>query len=235
MSDFIEPVHMWVAGNIGVGKTTFCRTLKEYLSYKIPDRNVKFFRERVPEARLKAFYEDLENGLKYSKHSGPSQTSIAITSLDDSFEIQSSSSLIGIQERFITEHKEFAFSQNVMGFMNDEEYATYQNLRLALTQDIKDPNLLIYLRTDMDSLLKRIEKRGIGKENVLLQRKDYLQKLEEQEKEIFERFKGRKIAIDFDDNYDVDRPWHQASNCADVKRLKSELNSVLTEIIPEYK
>ena len=47
-----------------------------------------------------------------------------------------------------------------MGIMNKEDYFKYEEVYNKMKNEISKPDLIILLRTDITSLLKRIEKRG---------------------------------------------------------------------------
>ena len=54
----------------------------------------------------------------------------------------------------------FAKSVHSLGFMNDNEWNIYKSKFFDYIKNIKAPDVIIYLKTSSDILLKRIQKRG---------------------------------------------------------------------------
>ena len=65
-----------------------------------------------------------------------------------------------IQDRTIYEDVEI-FSKNLykLGHMDSRDWKTYKNLFSNMTQFIRKPDLIVYLKADLDVLLSRIRKR----------------------------------------------------------------------------
>ena len=66
-----------------------------------------------------------------------------------------------VQDRTIYEDVEI-FSKNLheMGFMDDRDWETYKQLFRNMTKFLKVPDLIVYLRADFETLVKRIETRS---------------------------------------------------------------------------
>jgi len=137
-----------IAGNIGVGKTTFT-------SYLAKEFNLMDIYESVTDnPYLSDFYSDMHrwsfNLQIYFLHHRFSSI-IDITKSNNGF----------VQDRTIYEDVEI-FSKNLhdMGFMDDRDWKTYSDLFKNMTKFLKAPDLIIYLKADLDTLMNRIGKRS---------------------------------------------------------------------------
>jgi len=59
--------------------------------------------------------------------------------------------------------------------MTEKDFENYQDLFKNMTYYLKDPDLIVYLRADVDELVKRIQQRGRESEKSIP--KSYLQQL----------------------------------------------------------
>lgn len=137
-----------IAGNIGVGKTTFT-------SYLAKEFNLLDIYESVTNnPYLSDFYGDMHrwsfNLQIYFLHHRFSSI-IDITKSESGF----------VQDRTIYEDVEI-FSKNLhqMGFMDDRDWETYSDLFKNMTKFLKTPDLIVYLKADLDTLIDRIQKRS---------------------------------------------------------------------------
>mgnify|MGYP000532951784 FL=1 len=137
-----------IAGNIGVGKTTFT-------SYLAKEFNLLDVYESVTNnPYLSDFYGDMHrwsfNLQIYFLHHRFSSI-IDITKSNSGF----------VQDRTIYEDVEI-FSKNLhqMGFMDDRDWETYSDLFKNMTKFLKAPDLIVYLKADLDTLIDRIQKRS---------------------------------------------------------------------------
>ena len=137
-----------IAGNIGVGKTTFT-------SYLAKEFNLLDVYESVTNnPYLSDFYGDMHrwsfNLQIYFLHHRFSSI-IDITKSKSGF----------VQDRTIYEDVEI-FSKNLhqMGFMDDRDWKTYSDLFKNMTKFLKTPDLIVYLKADLDTLIDRIQKRS---------------------------------------------------------------------------
>ena len=137
-----------IAGNIGVGKTTFT-------SYLAKEFNLLDIYESVTNnPYLSDFYGDMHrwsfNLQIYFLHHRFSSI-IDITKSKSGF----------VQDRTIYEDVEI-FSKNLhqMGFMDDRDWKTYSDLFKNMTKFLKTPDLIVYLKADLDTLIDRIQKRS---------------------------------------------------------------------------
>ena len=144
----IKKPFIGIAGNIGVGKTTFA----EILSKKL-DINVCY--ESVDDnPYLSDFYKDMERW----------SFNLQIYFLQNRFKshvdiIETKKGII--QDRTIYEDVSiFAYNLYKMGIMSKRDWETYNNIFFHMTKFLKKPDLIIYLRASTDTLINRIKKRS---------------------------------------------------------------------------
>ncbi len=156
-------MYIAVAGNIGSGKTTLAEKLgKNYrweVEHEVVDTN----------PYLHDFYADMKS---WSFH-------IQVYFLNSRFRqnqrIKKTRKSI-IQDRTIYEDAYvFAKNLNNNGYLNDRDYDTYLGLFDSMSQFIKPPDLLIYLKADIPKLVERIHNRGRAYETLI--RLEYLRDL----------------------------------------------------------
>ena len=109
-------------------------------------------------------------------------------------DIQADSSRNVIQDRTIYEDA-FIFAENLheMGLMTTKDYANYRAIFDNITAYIKAPDLLIYLKASVPTLVENIQRRGRDYEASI--RLDYLQKLNEKYDAWIKRYNDGKLLI----------------------------------------
>ena len=163
-----------VAGNIGVGKSTLTALLTERLGwealYEAVDDN----------PYLADFYRDMQ---QWSFHS---QVFFLSRRLRHHHAILDRPGTV-VQDRSVYEDAEiFAENLHRQGQMNERDYATYRGLYEAMAMFLPPPDLVIYLRASVATLLKRIRMRGRDYEQKVSA--DYLEQLNQLYEEWIERF-----------------------------------------------
>jgi len=137
-----------IAGNIGVGKTTFTNMLCERFGWD-PHYEVV-----VDNPYLKDFYGDM---FRWSFN-------LQIYFLSKRFQVQKQIQQLSntiVQDRTIYEDaKIFARSIHDMKNMDDRDWENYQELFGEMTSYLRPPDLIVYLQASTDSLISRIKKRG---------------------------------------------------------------------------
>jgi len=99
-----------------------------------------------------------------------------------------------IQDRTIYEDAYiFAKSLYSQGFFNERDYQNYLTLFDSMIRLVKAPDLLIYLRSDIDKLVRNIEKRGRDYESAI--RIDYLQGLNAHYEDWIANYKEGKLLV----------------------------------------
>ena len=163
-----------VAGNIGVGKSTLTAMLSERLSW-----------EAVYEAvddnpYLADFYQDMR---QWSFHS---QVFFLSRRLRHHRAILDRPGTV-VQDRSVYEDAEI-FAENLFrqGRMTERDYHTYRELYEAMGLFLPPPDLVVYLRASVPTLLKRIRKRGRDFERRVTA--EYLEQLNRLYEEWTERF-----------------------------------------------
>jgi deoxyadenosine/deoxycytidine kinase len=111
-----------------------------------------------------------------------------------------------IQDRTIYEDANiFAPNLHEMGLMSSRDYDNYQSLFKTVTDLITPPDLLIYLKASVPTLVKQIQRRGRDYEDSI--RLDYLKKLNERYENWIDGYKeGTLLIIDADNLNYADQP-----------------------------
>ena len=148
-----KPSFIGLAGNIGAGKTTFTKLLSEKLNW------TPFFESVSDNPYLSDFYTDMKRW----------SFNLQIFFLHKRFEMHQkmSASLTSvIQDRTIYEDIEI-FAKNLyrLGKLSQRDWDNYYGLFKVMNFYLKRPDLIIYLKADTDTLLRRIKKRGRNYEN----------------------------------------------------------------------
>lgn len=152
-----------IAGNIGVGKSTLTQLLEQRLGWE------PFYEAVSDNPYLADFYADME---RWSFHS---QIFFLSRRLQHHRQILSHAGS-AIQDRSVYEDAEvFARNLYLQGKMNARDYAAYCELYHAVSAFMPPPDLIIYLRANVDTLMRRIALRGRDFEREI--RPDYLQQL----------------------------------------------------------
>lgn len=164
MSDKKKKIkHIAIAGNIGVGKTSLTQLLSKHYKW------VPQFEEIEHNPYIIDFYDDMQ------RWSFNLQVYFLNERLKQILEIYKGESVI-IQDRTIYEDA-YIFAPNLhdMGLMSSRDFLNYTHLFKTIQSLIKPPDLLIYLKASIPTLVNRIAKRGrIYEENIKI---DYLNKL----------------------------------------------------------
>ena len=178
-------MHIAIAGNIGSGKTTLTELLAKNYNWEPHYEDV----EANP--YLNDFYHEME------RWSFNLQVFFLNNRLKQLSEIRESKNTV-IQDRTIYEDAHiFAPNLNGMGLMSKRDHDNYQTLFSQVENFIQPPDLLIYLRADISTLVSQIHKRGREYENSISI--DYLSRLNERyEAWISEYDKGKLLIINID-------------------------------------
>ena len=137
-----------VAGNIGVGKSTLVNLLCQYLDWQ------PFFEPVTENPYLADFYRDM------SAWSFQSQVFFLTHRLRMHQELLHIAGSV-IQDRSIYEDAEiFAHNLYLQGYFNPRDYDTYHTLYQTLSEFLPPPDLVIYLRSSVPTLVNRITSRA---------------------------------------------------------------------------
>ncbi len=144
-----------IAGNIGVGKTTLARALAAQLDWRCCLEPV------IDNPYLDDFYADMS---RWAFHL---QVYFLSKRFENQREIESAQTSC-VQDRTIYEDVEiFARTLNRRGHLVDRDWDNYQALFETMVGYLRPPDLIVYLRSDLDTLLKRIRARGRTSEKTI--------------------------------------------------------------------
>ena len=185
-------MHIAIAGNIGSGKTTLTKMLAQRYGW------TPRFEPVDNNPYLDDFYRDMNRWA----------FNLQIYFLNKRFkevvEIANSTETI-IQDRTIFEDARiFAPNLHDQGVMSDRDFQNYSDLFDLMMSLVKLPQLMIYIRSSIPTLVKHIEKRGRTFEKSI--RIDYLTGLQERYENWIKNYKGELIIIDGDNISFEDTP-----------------------------
>ena len=182
----INVKHVAIAGNIGAGKTTLCTQLGKHFGWEV------HYESTDNNPYLSDFYLDMQrwsfNLQIYFLHNRYAQI-LNIHQGD----------ITVVQDRTIYEDA-YIFAPNLhdMGLMTTRDFENYSSLFKTMTSQIQPPDLLIYLRAGIPTLVNHIQSRGRDYEGSMSL--DYLKRLNERyEKWISTYDIGNLLIIDADD------------------------------------
>ena len=207
MAKLKKPKHIAVAGNIGAGKTTLTQLLSKHYKW-IPQ-----FEDVVNNPYLNDFYEDMP------RWSFNLQIYFLNSRLAQLLEIKNGTETV-IQDRTIYEDANiFAPNLHEMNLMSKRDYDNYYHFFTTLKSMVQPPDLIIYLKASVPTLVAQIQKRGRDyEENIRL---DYLKKLNEFYNKWIETYtEGKLLIIDCDANKFAESEEHLGEI---ISRIDSEL------------
>lgn len=178
-------MHIAVAGNIGSGKTTLTGLLAKHFAWE-PQ-----FEEVDDNPYLNDFYDDMQ------RWSFNLQVYFLNKRFNQIIDIRESGRSV-IQDRTIYEDAEiFAPNLHAMGLMTTRDFSNYQDLFRLIQQFLNPPDLLIYLRASVPTLVRNIQKRGRDYENSI--RIDYLKRLNDRYENWITGYNtGKLLIVDVD-------------------------------------
>lgn len=184
MSD--SSLHIAVSGNIGAGKTTLTQMLAKHYNWE------PHFEALDDNPYISDFYDDMH------RWSFNMQMYFLNSRFNSILEIKRGNNSV-IQDRTIYEDANiFAPNLHGMGLMSTRDFNTYKSLFESVKNLIKPPDLLIYLRAAIPTLVNQIQKRGRQYEDSI--RLDYLKRLNERYEAWISNYKdGKLLIIDIDD------------------------------------
>ncbi len=189
------PFHIAIAGNIGSGKTTLTKLLSKHFKWEPHYEDV----DNNP--YLENFYEDMR------RWSFNLQIYFLTQRFKQIIDIRKGKKSI-VQDRTIYEDAHiFAPNLHEMGLMRTQDFESYISLFELVNSFIQPPDLLIYLRASVPTLVRQIQARGREYENSI--RIDYLKSLNEKYEKWIENYKGGRLLIFEVDQLDIPgKPEH---------------------------
>lgn len=188
-------MHIAIAGNIGSGKTTLAGLLAKHYGWDA------HFEDVDDNPYLNDFYEDMQ------RWSFSLQIYFLNTRFNQILQIKKSGKTV-VQDRTIYEDA-YIFAPNLhsMGLMSTRDFENYFTLFNLISSLISAPDLVIYLRASIPTLVKQIQQRGRKYESSI--RLDYLKKLNDRYESWATAYNlGKIISIDVDNHNFPENPEH---------------------------
>ena len=180
-------MHIAVSGNIGSGKTTLTKLLSDHYKWE------PHFEDVDENPYLNDFYNDMQ------RWSFNLQVYFLTSRFSQVLKIRESGKDF-IQDRTIFEDA-YIFAPNLhsMGLMTTRDFENFFSMFNLIGSFIESPDLLIYLRASVPTLVRQIQSRGRDYEESI--RIDYLKSLNERyESWISSYTRGKLLIIDVDEN-----------------------------------
>tara|TARA_R110002050_G_scaffold170431_1_gene302285 strand:- start:3750 stop:4364 length:615 start_codon:yes stop_codon:yes gene_type:complete len=203
-------MHIAISGNIGSGKTTLTRLLAKHYKW------TPHFEDVEDNPYLDDFYREMQRW----------SFNLQIFFLNSRFrqvkEIRETGKSI-IQDRTIYEDAHiFAPNLHAMGLMPSRDFENYLSLFELMDSFVEAPDLLIYLRASIPTLVDQIQKRGRDYENNI--RIDYLNRLNERYEAWISGYdKGNLLIINVDENKFANNPEDLGKI---INNIDAELNGL---------
>ncbi len=146
--DVVKKQFIAIAGNVGVGKSTLTAMLAERLGWE------PFYEAVGDNPYLADFYKDMQ---RWSFHS---QIFFLSRRLRHHRQLLDSPNSV-VQDRSVYEDAEiFARNLHQQGTLNERDYRSYRELYEVLVLFLPPPDLVVYLKASVPTLLERIARRG---------------------------------------------------------------------------
>lgn len=203
-------MHVAIAGNIGAGKTTLTKLLAKHYKW------TPHFESVDENPYLDDFYGEME------RWSFNLQVYFLNSRFRQVLELRKSGKNI-IQDRTIYEDASiFAPNLHAMGLMTNRDFNNYASLFELMENLVTPPDLLIYLRGSIETLVGQIHKRGRDYENSISI--DYLSRLNERYEAWISKYnKGKLLIIDIDNLNFVD---NQEDLSSIIERIDAQIHGL---------
>lgn len=173
-----------LAGNIGAGKSSLTGLLSRHFKWEA------YYESVDDNPYLADFYEDMRRW----------SFNLQIYFLSSRF--RSMKNMLGVQRNFIQDRTIYEdveiFAKNLyeMGLMSERDFSNYQALFTEMSDYLRPPDLLIYLKAQVPTLVRQIQQRGRAYENTI--RIDYLERLNGLYEDWIDRYPHPKLIIETD-------------------------------------
>lgn len=203
-------MHIAIAGNIGSGKTTLTKLLSKHYGWEAHYEDVD------DNPYLNDFYEDMQ------RWSFNLQIYFLNSRFNQTLDIRKSGKTV-IQDRTIYEDAYiFAPNLHAMGLMSTRDFENYFTLFNLISGLIKPPDLILYLRATVPTLVSQIQNRGRKYEDNI--RLDYLKRLNERYEAWAEAYNMGKMLVVEADHYDFP---HNADHLSEViDKIDAEIHGL---------
>jgi deoxyadenosine/deoxycytidine kinase len=201
-----------VSGPIGVGKSTVTRIYSQITGFE------PLFETVEGHPYLEKFYKEP------SKYSFRTQAFFLWDRFNKHYETVQSGKQI-VADRSIYEDSIFAKVLNLRGEMDDDDYfKTYLPHFKLLMRILQPPDIMIYLRASLDTLMYRIAKRSREMESAIP--REYMKMLLNAYEEWIDEYPYRKLIVETDDldlTCDLHPDWYYFFQAIHTKVLKDDL------------
>jgi deoxyadenosine/deoxycytidine kinase len=203
-------MHVAIAGNIGSGKTTLTALLSKHYIWEA------HFEDVDDNPYLNDFYEDMQ------RWSFNLQIYFLNSRFNQIIDIRKAGKTV-IQDRTIYEDA-YIFAPNLhsMGLMSTRDFENYFTLFNLISSLIKPPDLILYLRASVPTLVNQIQNRGRKYEDNI--RLDYLKRLNERYEAWVEAYNLGKLLIVEADHYDFPNNSEHLSEVID--KIDAEIHGL---------
>ena len=203
-------MHVAIAGNIGSGKTTLTTALSKHYKWN------PHFEDVENNPYLNDFYKEMQRwsfNLQVFFLNSRFRQIIDIKKSDKNF----------IQDRTIYEDA-FIFAPNLhaMGLMSTRDFDNYKDIFNLMDSLVDGPDLLIYLRASVPTLVEQIQKRGREYENSI--RLDYLTQLNDRYEAWIESYDSGKLLIIDVDNINFSENEEDLGSI--IEKIDAEINGL---------
>ena len=202
-----------ISGKIGAGKTELTKLLSRHYGYKA------VYGPSEENPYLNSFYEDMRrwsfNMMVHSLYANFKQMA-ELNASGESF----------IRDRSMYDDV-YVFAPNLqsMGLMTSRDLNTYTKLFETTYSLLPKPDLLIYVRGDVPTLIRHIQKRGREYESSI--RLDYLTNLNNRYESWAETYDGKMLIVDTDE---IDFVESREDLGHIINRIDAEFNSLFGEV-----
>lgn len=199
-------MHVAITGNIGAGKTTLAGLLAKHYDWEVLYESVD------GNPYLADFYGDME------RWAFNLQMFFLKSRFGQVLEIQETNKKY-IQDRTIYEDA-YIFAKNLKdsGKMSEVDYETYKDFFDMMMSLVQPPDLMIYLKADLDKLSSQIKQRGREFESNMSV--DYLASLNRYYEDFINDFDDAKVITVDINEFDIMKP-------ADFERITKMIDRAL--------
>ena len=190
--------HIAIEGPIGVGKSSLARRLAEPLGARL------FLEQPQDNPYLERFYRAGTDNLQANPYALPAQLFFLFHRLEQMRELAQPGMF---DERLVSD---FLFAKDALFArltLADEDHLLYTQIYRRYAPRVPQPDLVIWLRAEVPTLLQRIARRGLAMESRIVP--DYLARLSDGYVRLFSELPGVPVlAIDTDDFNPIDNEEH---------------------------
>src|SRR5512133_1653918 len=203
-------MHIAIGGNIGSGKTSLTELTAKHYGWKA------HFENTDDNPYLTEFYDDMQ------RWAFNLQVSFIKSRFEQILKIHQAKETV-VQDRTIYEDAcIFAPNLHSMGLLSTRDFENYSSLFRMMSSLVKPPDLLLYLRASVPTLVNQIQKRGREYESSI--RIDYLKRLNERYEAWMETYNLGKVLIIEADHYNFPNNRDHLSEVID--KINAELHGL---------